>query len=162
MNRKNPDPKFYTGFPPGFPDGKNQGVTLIELIIVIMVLGLMAAIVAPFAGPALTGSHRPMEDLNHAVQFSAEMSAVVSAYRNNPPDSVAAMDAFENSLAGIIDGTIASVEDTRMVMMQRNGTQYNETDCDDPNSLDCLLKVRLQSLENPGESLTYYFPYHRQ
>ena len=142
------------------PTPKN-GFTLIELIIVIIVLGFLGAVLAPFIGPALTGSHRPIENLDHATDLSAEMAKVVAEYRRNPPENVGAMNNFRDDIPGLIDDAIVNISVNERIMFEWDGSQYAEGNCNPGNSLDCVLKVRLQSTANPGEILTYYFPYQR-
>lgn len=139
------------------PAPKN-GFTLIELIIVIIVLSLMGAIIAPLMGPALTDSHRPLENLDHATDLSAEMAKVVAEYRNTRPNDFPDMNDFQDSISGVIDTEIVEITANERVMVDDVET---EPACDPIDSLDCVLKVRLQSKENPGETLTYYFPYQR-
>lgn len=138
-----------------------SGFTLIELIIVIVVLGLMGAILAPFIGPALTGSHRPIENLDHATDLNAEMAKVVAEYRSNPPENDPAMKDFQEDIPTLIDDTIVSISVNKRIMFERDGSEYVEGKCSPEDSLDCVLKVRLHSTANPGETLTYYFPYQR-
>ncbi|HMA66635.1 MAG TPA: prepilin-type N-terminal cleavage/methylation domain-containing protein, partial [Desulfosalsimonadaceae bacterium] len=138
------------------------GFSLIELIVVIMLTGLIAAILAPFAGPALTGSHKPLDNLDHAGDLGAEMAKVVAQYRSDPPDTVSAMDTFQNAITStIIDDTVVTVAANERVRFAESGGSYSESACSDPSSLDCVLKVRLRSLANPGETTSYYFPYKR-
>jgi len=143
------------------PTPKN-GFTLIELIIVIIVLGFLGAVLAPFIGPALTDSHRPIENLEHATDLSAEMAKVVAEYRLNPPDNFGAMNNFRNNIPALIDDTIVNISVNDRIMFEWDGSQYVEGNCNSQNPLDCVLKVRLQSTASPGETLTYYFPYNRE
>lgn len=134
---------------------------MIELIIVIIVLGFLGAVLAPFIGPALTDSHRPIENLDHATDLSAEMAKVVAEYRNNPPENVGAMNNFRDNIPGLIDDTIVNISVNERIMFELDGSEYVEDNCIPGGSLDCVLKVRLQGTANPGETLTYYFPYQR-
>ena len=148
------------------------GFTLIELIIIIMVLSLMAALLAPFIGQALTGSHKPLKNLEHASNLKAEMEKVVAVYRSIQPgnlDESAEMNDFQNNIAANseapqLDETVAALTVNELVMFeeQTSGGNFEEEACDPTGSLDCVLKVELQSVANPGERLTYYFPYKRQ
>lgn len=145
-----------------FTGKKNSGFTLIELIIIIILLGLMGAIIAPLIGPALTESHKPIENLDHALDLSGEMAKVTAEYRNNPPENTDEMDAFQEGISNLVEeGTIVNVTANELVMFEQDGEEYNETACDDQTPLDCVLKVRLESTANSGEILTYYFPYQR-
>ncbi|MCF8109854.1 MAG: type II secretion system GspH family protein [Desulfobacteraceae bacterium] len=157
--------KYLSGKRPFFFK-ERPGFTLIELIIVIMLIGFMGAIIAPLIGPALTGSHRPAENLDHATDLSAEMAKVVAYYRNNPPENTNEMhtgsDSFQSGIPNIVEEETVNITANELVMFEQDGDGYNETACDDQSSLDCVLKVRLESTANPGEILTYYFPYRRE
>lgn len=141
---------------------KNPGFTLIELIVIIMGLGLMGAVIAPLIGPSLTGSDRQIENLDHAADLSAEMAKVVANYRNNPPENTASMNNFRDGIPSLIDDTIVSISINERIMFELDGSEYVEGNCSPAGSLDCVLKVRLQSEANPGETLTRYFPYQKE
>ncbi|MFW6011014.1 MAG: prepilin-type N-terminal cleavage/methylation domain-containing protein [Desulfosalsimonas sp.] len=126
-----------------FTGKENSGFTLIELIIIIMLFGFLGAIIAPLIGPALTGSHRPIENLDHATDLSAEMAEVVAEYRIDGQDNIS-IDANNTKWV-------------KFVPDEDEDNEYNETGCD-TGSNDCVLRVRINSSANPGETLTHYFP----
>lgn len=137
------------------------GFTLVEVIVTIMVAGMIAAVLAPFIGPALTKSHEPLENLRSAADLSAEMAKVVAAYRNDPPGDVSSMNDFRDGIADLVDADTAAVAVNQRVMFSEDDEGFVEASCSPADSLDCVLKVRLRGVDNPGETLTYYFPYRK-
>lgn len=141
---------------------RESGFTLIEVIVLIVLIGAIAAVLAPFIGRALTKSHEPLENLRKSAEFSGEMAKVVAEYRRDRPVKQNDLAAFQSIIDDLIDSEVASVLDNELVMFRRENGDFVEFECENPDDpRDCLLKVRLQSEDNPGETLTYYFSYHR-
>ena len=60
----------------------SPGFTLIELIVIIVMFGFLAAMLAPFIGSALTGSADPIKRLDESLNVNAFMAMLVSECRN--------------------------------------------------------------------------------
>ncbi len=131
---------------------KSNGFSLIEIIIVLVVTGFVAAIMIPFLGSALTRSHEPLDNLRHSADLSSEMAKVVADYRDNPQD----LDDFKDMILDIIDSSEVQIDFNDFITFSPDGDDFNEESWEGSGSR--LLKVCLSSKTNPGETLTYYFP----
>jgi prepilin-type N-terminal cleavage/methylation domain-containing protein len=181
---------------------KNKGFTLIEIIIVLVVTGFVAAIMIPFLGSALTRSHEPLENLRRASGLSSDMARVVASWDEIKGDCQGSNNFIDCIVGAVEDLDLQNSEldeeETKLVMFQKNNDDdYSEKDysdtvndpegcenpqgssnvctdlkpgwrCTDQRGNSChawvrdaasILKVRLKGSLNPGEILTYYFPY---
>lgn len=135
----------------------SSGFTLIEIVILIVLAGIVAGVLVPFLGTALTRSHEPLENLSRATGLSSQMAIIVAEYRKNDPpkDTYERMNAFGQWIESNFGNSIVAFKKFEAV-----GDDLIEQDCIDPeNDPGCVLKVRIGGVENPGETLTYYFSY---
>jgi prepilin-type N-terminal cleavage/methylation domain-containing protein len=131
---------------------KSNGFSLIEVIVVLVVTGILGAIMIPFMSTALTRSHEPLDNLQHSANLSSDMARVVADYRDNPQD----LDDFKDMIPDIIDSSKVRIDFNDFITFSPDGNDFNEESWEGSGSR--LLKVRLESVANPGEKLSYYFP----
>ncbi len=136
-----------------------RGFTLLEVIITIVVAAIVAAMLVPFMGSALTRSHAPLDNLRHAASLHAEMAKVVAEYKRDTPKDEGEMTAFKGSISEIVDSEVVDVVFNDLKMFDISTGV--EGACVPLESLDCILKVHLRSVVNPGEKLITFFPYKR-
>ena len=152
---------------------KNKGFTLIEIIVILVVAGIMAAILVPFMGTALTRSHEPLDNLRHSADLSSDMARVVAEWDGiwesvydkceEEDDYQDFLDCVDEELEDEIQATItfenSNINQIGLFRFDEDNNQYNEVSCGSPgNWSGCeLIKVRLAGKDNPGETLTYYF-----
>lgn len=126
------------------------GFTLIELIIVIVIFGIVAAMLVPFMGSALVDSHNPIDNLMDASDLSSEMAKVIAKYREDND-----VGQIKSNLISMVDTNEVSIVHNDYVKFTASGQGYVEQP---GNSTDSsVLKVILASKKNSGEKLIYYF-----
>ena len=115
---------------------KNKGFTLIEIIVILVVTGIMAAIMVPFMGTALTRSHEPLENLRRASGLSSDMARVVASWNEIKDECHEDNDFLQCIIDALKDLDLQNSEldeeETKLVMFQKNNNDdYSEADCSD-------------------------------
>jgi len=142
---------------------KSRGFTLLEVIAVLVVGGIVAALLVPFMGSALTESQKPLENLKRSTGLSSDMARLIGAWddvfddclnNNNSLD----LDCVENELKNNLeDPDRIDLEAVFVEFLADNDNgneEYVEQECSD----DCdLVKVVIKGSDSPGEKLMYYF-----
>ena len=139
-----------------------NGFTLIEIIVIIVLAGIAIGVMVPFLGSALTRSHAPLDNLGLAAGLSSEMAKVIGDYNegHDGNDCAALVDDWD--VGGAVDADKATWR-TRLCYFDEDLDGDDVLFCLDegeqcPDDKDiCVFEVRLQSVENPGEYLNYYF-----
>lgn len=136
----------------------SDGFSLIEVIVIIVLAGIAAAVMVPFLGSALTRSHEPIDNLRRAAGLSSQMARVLADYNSSYDDP---------ECGDLLDWDIEFNPD--QVELDSKELCYFDKDSagdgEDPYILSCdeegdpeVLQVRLRCTENAGEVLTYLFP----
>lgn len=141
---------------------KQSGFTLIEMIVVLVLVAIAAAVMAPFIGSALTRSHDPINNLGHATALSSQMAKIVSAYDDTLSCEDLANWDIENDVPGFDMAHATLVQQRLCYFAGADDENFilacsDEADFDDDEEDPEVLLVRLEGTANPGESLTYYF-----
>ena len=141
---------------------KQSGFTLIELIVVLVLVAIVAAAMAPFIGSALTRSHEPIDNLGHATALSSQMAKIVSAYDDRSSCEELANWDIENDVPGFDPAHVTLLQQRLCYFAEEDDENFilvcsDEVDFDDDEEDPEVLQVRLEGSANPGESLTYYF-----
>lgn len=135
-----------------------NGFTLIEIIVIIVLAGIAIGVMVPFLGSALTRSHAPLDNLSLAAGLSSEMAKVIGDYNegHDGNDCPALVDDWD--VGGAVDADKATWR-TRLCYFDEDDVFFCLDEGDPcPGDQDiCVFEVRLQSVENPGEYLNYYF-----
>lgn len=160
----------------------NRGFTLIEIIIIIVVAGVVAGLLVPFLGSALTKSHEPLVNLERAAGLGSDMAKVVQVWDvgdvkagyDGESHYTSIMNKFNSNLETILTDegvTLADSSDKIKAVVEFQNTTGDEylavdltkkadiEDCDNDPDQFCAFKVTLTGQENPGESVTYIFPW---
>jgi Tfp pilus assembly protein PilE len=88
------------------------GFTLLEVIVIIIVGGLLAALVVNLMGTQLLRSSRPASLASDAAEAEAAMEAVVADYTNRMNDGATYADLSPMVAAYAANGTVGIVDDT--------------------------------------------------
>jgi prepilin-type N-terminal cleavage/methylation domain-containing protein len=132
----------------------NKGFTLIEIIVVIVLGGIVAAMLAPFLGSSLTKSHEPLDNIGKAVSVSSDMAMLVADFGGIGSVNCAQLKADIEDFNFPHESDI----DTLKIYCFDDSKQLTE----DPG--DCALfpvsfvQVTLKQKDNFGETLTFLFP----
>ncbi len=115
---------------------KNKGFTLIEIIIVLVVTGFVAAIMIPFLGSALRSSHEPLDNLRHSADLSSDMARVVAEWDGIKGDCHDNNEYLQCIIGAVEDLDLQNSDldevETKLVMFQKNNdVDYSEADCSD-------------------------------
>ena len=163
----------------------NRGFTLLEIIAIIVVAGTVAGMLVPFMGSALTKSHEPLVNLELAAGLGSDMAKVVQVWNvgdvkdgyDGESDYTSIMNLFNSNLETILTDegvTLARADSSDKIkavveFQHTTGDEYQAVDlttkadiedCDNDPDQFCAFKVTLTGQENPGESVTYIFPWN--
>jgi len=137
----------------------SPGFTLIELIVVIVMFGFLAAMLAPFIGSALTKSHEPLANLKKAASVSSDMAKLVAKYRGGNRKCDSLRDDIDDDILEFSD-----LIDHPLKICCFDDSNELYCDSDYPHSVnDCgevavyMLQVRLKQKINIGETSTFLF-----
>ncbi len=143
---------------------KCAGFTLLEVIAILVVGGIVAALLVPFMGSALTESHKPLENLRRSAGISSDMARIIGAWddvseecsnNNNALDLHCVENELMDSLEDPAKIVIETLEFVEFVADNTNGNEeYVEAACS--NGCD-LVKIVIAGSDSPGEKLMYYF-----
>ena len=148
---------------------RKNGFTLIELIMVLVLGGIVAAFLVPFLGSALTKSHEPLDNLDRAAGLSSDMAKVMAVWNSTIQEECynSTESIFKNCIQNKIDSYMS---DKGLALVNSNIDQinfekfvssvgiFNVNNCLEPDYADCeLIKVVLKGSKNSGEVLNYYF-----
>jgi len=123
---------------------KSRGFTLLEVIAILVVGGIVAALLVPFMSSAVVDSHRPLDNLRSSSGISSDMARVVAEHRSDWNPVPPRCDALEEDINNFVE---------------ENGNEWNAELADDsPNicgfsantdgySLDCSPSVDPEILE---------------
>ena len=141
---------------------KSRGFTLLEVIAVLVVGGIVAALMVPFMGSAVVDSHKPLDNLRSSSGVSSEMVQVIANFKPNwnpvPPSCYDLEEEIEDFVEENEDEWDAEFADDspRICGFSDNADGYS-LDCS-PSVEPEILEVTLQDKDNPGFRFTYYFP----
>jgi prepilin-type N-terminal cleavage/methylation domain-containing protein len=134
----------------------NEGFTLIEIIVAIIVISIMAAMMVPFFGKVLTQSSVPISNLQQATILQAVMENIISDSDNSflfngqkaGPTSCADLQTLQTRINAFSYGTYTVVQ---------NGfiTNLGDTPTNNCTATNKILQVKIS--DTTGESLTYLF-----
>ena len=79
---------------------RSSGFTLIEVIVMITLGALIAAMVVPLMGTALRESSAPLNQIVAAGEVNAVMETVAAAYRKQVEEGTLSLPIFKGGLSG--------------------------------------------------------------
>ena len=148
----------------------SHGFTLLEMIAILVVGGIVAALMVPFMGSALTESHKPLDNLRRSAGLSSDMARIIGAWdwddvsddclnNNNSLD----LDCVENELKNKLEDPDRIDLEAVFVEFAADNNNGNEEYVEQECSDGCdLVKVVIKGSDSPGEKLMYYFNYVEQ
>lgn len=86
------------------------GFTLIEVIVIITLGALIASMIVPFVGTALTESGAPVNELTDLYQIQQVMEKIAADYRKRLDDDTLVITGFKNDPTQ--DFSAAEIQDT--------------------------------------------------
>ncbi|EFI33382.1 hypothetical protein Dthio_PD0713 [Desulfonatronospira thiodismutans ASO3-1] len=142
---------------------KSRGFTLLEVIAVLVVGGIVAALLVPFMSSAVVDSHKPLDNLRSSSGVSSEMVKVIANFKPNWNPVPPPCDGLEGKIEDFVEDKEENEEEWNAEFADDSpricGFDDNFLECDsDPLPTDRVLEVTLQDKDNPGFRFTYYFP----
>jgi len=134
----------------------NEGFTLIEIIVALIVLAIAAAMMVPFFGKALTQSPLPLVNLQKATSLQTVMENIVSDSdsflfngKKSGPTSCADLGTLQTNITNKLYGTYNIVQNS-FISFDASNNEQNQT-C----AQSAILKVTIK--DTTGETLTSLF-----
>ena len=109
------------------PEKKENGFTLIEIILTLVVVAILGAMYAQFFGTAFVQSSIPIQNIRHSFELQQVMENITTDYENDPTD-----------LTSLRNGIVSNYVEYDPV------TQFIELD-DDDNSPQNILEVTIKN-----------------
>ncbi len=140
-----------------------NGFSLLEIILVLVLAGIIAALMVPFLGSALTDSPKPLIRLERDVNLSSNMARI----KADRTSSSCAQNINDWDIQEILSENISlrsSLDASSLCDFSDDPAQDNQLDCGvsladcTSASGDCVFMVSIENTEHPEEYLTYYFP----
>ena len=78
-----------------------QGFTFLELLVTILVVGLIAAMIAPFFGSGVLTSHIPIQNLQAATNLKGVMENINGQYLALTNKTPAALQALQTQIGSV-------------------------------------------------------------
>lgn len=132
----------------------SPGFTLIELIVIIVMFGFLAAMLVPFIGSALTRSHEPVERLRKSLTINQCMAELIAECSEHADDKFECADVFIEKCKEKYGMLLTCIK------FANGNEEYQQIDghcIDDDIEEFNLLRVDMHNSNAPAQKVTYIF-----